>query len=201
MRCCDSAGGLEHHCGDADACSHTMWEAVGDGHGLFPRGWMNLSLSVCVHATTWLWTARRPVCTAQEKARPFLANPWLWIPTLAPHPKCCFPLKGHIQMSVLMCLHLKIWSLMYLSSVFYRYTHIISKASFAYRFVSHRWPASGLLARAWLAAEKSGLTLFLDSAKAKLMENQHVCCKFCVVNTYNILKVQNNRKAGRVKRQ
>lgn len=39
-----------------------------------------------------------------------------------------------------------------------------------------------------VVAEKSGLTL-LDSAKARLMENQCVCCKFCVVNICNILKV------------
>lgn len=57
------------------------------------------------------------------------------------------------------------------------------------------------IACASLVAEKNGLTLFLDLAKARLMENQCVCCKSGVVNTYNILKVQNNRKAGRVKRQ
>ena len=144
MRCCDSAGGAEHRCGDEGVCSHTTCEAVADGHGLFPCGLVNLSSSVCVCLTTWFWIVRRPVCTTQEKARPFLANSWVRILTLAPHLKCSFPLKGYIQMTVLMCLHLKIWSLMYLSSVFYRSTHIISKASFSYRLVSHWWPASGL---------------------------------------------------------
>lgn len=115
--------------GMAMACSHVAW-------------WTCLPLHVCL--TAWFWIVRRPVCTAQEKARPFLANSWVWILTLAPHPKCSFPLKGYIQMTVLMRLHLKIWSLMYLSSVFYRSTHIISKASFSYRLVSHWWPAGGL---------------------------------------------------------
>ena len=32
----------------AGACSHTRRAAAGDGCGLFPCGWMNLSSSVCV---------------------------------------------------------------------------------------------------------------------------------------------------------
>jgi len=33
------------------------------------------------------------------------------------------------------CLRFKIWSLMYLSSVFYRYAHIMSEAAFAYGYL------------------------------------------------------------------